>query len=155
MTILVSTGLRNHMLDSGSFKSAMDDGILEIYDNSGGIPASPDDAVTGNLLFSITDNSQAIAPGNGLDFEAAATGDVLSKLAGQTWSGVCGIAGVTAYYRLVEYADRNGTGGGASTTAKRVQGIVGVAGADLNLSNLSYLVSDILAIAEYQIKFPE
>lgn len=57
MTIRESTGLRNHLLSGGSFRSAFDGGKLEIY--SGVQPASANDAPTGTKLVTITAGSGA------------------------------------------------------------------------------------------------
>ena len=60
--------------------------------------------------------------------EAAA--GVISK-SGNTWSDPSPTSGVATFYRLVNAADDNS----ASTTYPRIQGTVGTAGADLNLSS--------------------
>jgi len=57
MTIRIGTGLRNHLAQHGSFKSAMQGGKIEIY--SGSQPATPETAVTGTLLCTITAASGA------------------------------------------------------------------------------------------------
>lgn len=153
MTIQVSTGLRNSMLDTESLVDSLNDGLLEIYD--GTPPLDPDDATAGNLLVTFTDNDQAIAVGNGLDFEAVAVAGIIEKLSGQLWQGTPVLTGTATYYRLVEYADRNGTGGGSSTTAKRVQGVVGtVLPADLIVTSTGYTLGVPRSIDAYQLAFP-
>ena len=57
MTIRQSTGLRNHLLSGGSFRSAFNGGTLEIY--SGAQPASADTAPSGTKLVTITSASGA------------------------------------------------------------------------------------------------
>lgn len=57
MTIRQSLALRNHLLSSGSFRSAFNGGKLEIY--SGSQPATADLAPSGVLLVTITDASGA------------------------------------------------------------------------------------------------
>lgn len=57
MTIRESTGLRNHLLSGGSFRSAFNGGKLEIY--SGAQPATADTAPSGTLLVTITEASGA------------------------------------------------------------------------------------------------
>lgn len=69
MTIRESTGLRNHLLSGGSFRSAFDGGILEIY--TGAQPATADTAPSGTKLVTITDASGAHTP------EVQATGTAL------------------------------------------------------------------------------
>lgn len=57
MTIRQSTGLRNHLQQNGSFRSAFQGGKLSIY--SGAQPATADTAPSGTLLVTITDASGA------------------------------------------------------------------------------------------------
>lgn len=57
MTLRISTALRNHILQHGSAKSALQNGAIEIY--SGSQPATADAAVTGTLLATITKSSGA------------------------------------------------------------------------------------------------
>ena len=58
MTIRQSTGLRNHLLSGGSFRSAFNGGSLEIY--SGAQPASADTAPSGTKLVTISSASGAL-----------------------------------------------------------------------------------------------
>lgn len=125
MTIKVSTGLRNKVLDTGSMKSRITGMVMKIY--TGAEPATADAAVTGTLLCTVSDN----ATGAGLSFEAAAVDGVLAKLSSQVWKGVNAATGVAGYFRLANTSDA----GSASTTEERIQGSVGQAGADLNLTN--------------------
>ena len=57
MTARYSTGLRNFVARSGSYKDALQGGKIKIY--TGSQPASADDAPTGTLLVTITDASGA------------------------------------------------------------------------------------------------
>ena len=57
MTIRQSTGLRNHLQQNGSFRSAFQGGKLSIY--SGSQPATADIAPPGVLLVTVTDASGA------------------------------------------------------------------------------------------------
>lgn len=68
MTLRVSTGLRNHIAQSGSLKRGLQNGSLLLY--SGAQPSSADAAATGTLLARITDNSGA------LTYEVLPTGSV-------------------------------------------------------------------------------
>lgn len=55
MTVRQSTGLRNHLMQGGSFRSAFQGGKLSIY--SGSQPATADTAPSGTLLVTITDGA--------------------------------------------------------------------------------------------------
>lgn len=126
MTIKASTGLRNRMLDTGSLKSRLALGFIKIY--TGAEPATADAAVTGTLLSTIS----VSGTGTGLSLDAAASGGALSKSA-EVWSGPIVATGVAGYYRYAAAGDT----GVSSTTEERIQGSVGLAGADLNLSSVS------------------
>lgn len=56
---------------------------------------------------------------------------VISKISGQTWSGVMSASGTAAYGRIVDINDL-GTG---NTTDKRMQGTIGVGTGDIQISN--------------------
>ena len=125
MPVKTSTGLAAHLAVAGSLKSAFDGGLIRVYD--GTPPASADDAVAGNLLWTISVDGN----GTGLTFAPAAVGRSLVKPDAATWGGAT-IAGTPTYYRLVAPGDT----GASSTTQARVQGSVGaVAGVDLYMTN--------------------
>lgn len=126
MAIKLSTGMRNYVLSGGSFKGALDGGLITIYD--GTPPAGPDDVLSGNNLLVTISLSGG---GSGINFESAAVDGVLSKAAAETWQGTNAATGNASFFR---WAESGGSPGSASTTEKRIQGTVAVAGADLNLS---------------------
>jgi hypothetical protein len=139
-----STGLRNKLLDNGSLKSIFANGFIKIY--TGAAPASADDAVTGTLLCTISED----ATGTGINFAAAAAGGVLSKDASEIWRGVNVAGGTAGYMRHVAAGD-DGT---SSTTQARMQGTVGLAGADLNLSNVLLVNGASQSIDYYNAALP-
>ena len=144
MTILASTGLRIKMLDTGSVKTIFAAGFLKLY--TGAAPASPDDAATGTLLSTISIN----AGGTGTNFDTAAVAGVLSKAPAEIWSGVNAATGTAAYYRHVAAGDT----GASSITQARLQGSVGVLGADLNLSSVSLVSAATLTVDYYSAAMP-
>lgn len=125
MTLKSSTGLKNGLLVTGSLKSLLDLGKIRIF--SGAIPADADAAETGTLLCVISNAGTA----TGVTFETTATAGAVTKNSSETWSGTNVAGGTATYFRFVA----NGDGGGVSTTDKRLQGTVGLAGADMNLSS--------------------
>ena len=143
MSIKLSTGLRNYMLDTGSLNSALAAGFVDIY--SGAVPVSADDAiVSGTLLVTVSLNSTA----TGVNFDTAAAAGVITKAPLETWSGVCAAGGVASYFRYRTAADT----GNSSATAFRIQGNIGLAGSDMNMSNTLLVTSaaqtiDIFALA--------
>jgi hypothetical protein len=125
MSQIISTGLRDKVLDTGSVKSVLNLGFINIY--SGVAPATADAAATGTLLCAVSNNSTA----TGLTFGTASAG-ALPKNPAEVWSGLNVVGGTASYYRHVAAGDT----GGISTTEARIQGVCGLAGADLNLTNL-------------------
>lgn len=125
MTAKLSTAMRNHMLETGSLKGAFTTLEMRIY--SGTEPASADDTITGVKLTTIRGPSAAA-----LAFDAAAGGS-LPKAAAQVWSGVNVASGTATHFRLVDVSDTDAS----SSTAKRIQGKCGTAGAELNMTSTS------------------
>jgi len=146
MAIKLSTGMRNQLLSGGSFKAALDDGLLYIYD--GTPPADADAANSGNtLLCTVSLNST----GAGIDFDTAAASGVLAKAPAETWSGVNAATGTASFFRFTE---SGGTPASASTTEKRIQGTIGVAGADLNLSSVALTISATQTVDFFNVTMP-
>lgn len=148
MTVLASTGLRDDLLDTNSLKSLLDGGVIRIYD--GTPPAAADDALgtitTNNLLVEISLNGG----GTGINFDTAASGGALAKAPGETWQGTIGTTGTASFFRHVLIAD-DGT---LSTTARRLQGSIGVAANDMNLDSVSLTATEVLTISDYQVTLP-
>ena len=145
MTLKVSTGLRNGLLDSGSLKSQLDGGRINIY--AGAVPASADESLgSATLLCAVTLNST----GSGINFDTAAVGDTLSKAPGEVWSGVNAATGTATFYRHVA----DGDDGTLSTSAPRLQGEVGTAGKELNLSSINLTSGATQTIDYYSVTQP-
>lgn len=145
MTVKTSTGLRNGMLVTDSFKGIMDGCVLKLY--GGTVPADADAAIGGaTLLCTITQDATA----TGLLFDTAAVAGVISKDPAQIWRGVNAASGTTTFYRL----ELVGDAGAASTTAPRVQGTVGTLGADLNLSSVALVASASQTIDFFSMALP-
>lgn len=144
MSIKVSTGLRNYLLDTGSLDAALAAGFIKIY--AGTVPDTADTSIgSATLLCTISDD----ATGTGINFEAAAASGVLEKDA-QTWRGVNAATGTATFYRHVTASDT----GASSTTERRIQGTIGTAGADMNLSDTSLTSSASQSIDFYAVALP-
>lgn len=140
-----STGLRNKLLDTGSLKSIFNLGFIKIY--SGTVPADADAALgSATLLCTISVNST----GTGTTMEASASDGTLEKNAGEIWSGVNAASGTASFYRHVAAGDT----GAASTTEARIQGSVGTAGADMNLTSTSLVAAATQTLDYYSITLP-
>jgi len=145
MSLKLSTGLRNALLDTASFRTIMNSCTLKIYD--GAVPASADNAPTGTLLSEIFLNNDGVT---GLTFNTAAIGGVIEKTTAEAWEGTNGASGTASYYRL----ELSGDLGTLNTTDKRVQGGVAVTGAELNLTSIALLLSASQKIDYYSIAIP-
>lgn len=143
MTIKTSTGLRNKLLDTGSFKSIFATAKLVIY--TGAVPTDADAAATGTVLVTVTGPAAA-----NLIWDTAASAGVIAKSPGQVWSGVAASTNTASYYRLIDVSDT----GSSSTTLPRIQGTVGAAGADLNLSNATLTSGATQTVDFYTVALP-
>lgn len=145
MSFKVSTGLRNAMLATANFKTSMDLGFLRIY--KGAEPASADDSLSSaGLLVEISVD----ALGTGLTFDAAAVSGILAKAPAETWQGTNSDSGTATFFRFVQPADT----GGAVPAELRVQGTVGVVGAELNLSNIALTLGAVQTINHFNVALP-
>ncbi len=151
MTVRLSTGLRNKLAGTTGFGSTFDNGVIYIY--SGPQPLSADNAVSGTLLGIVTVDGGAFSFGtatNGLGFDAPVAG-VVSKAAAEDWK-FDGIAdGTAGWFRLMGNATDSL---GSSTTLPRLDGSIGVSGADLNLSNISIVTGAPNTIDVFQFTIP-
>ena len=71
MALRLSTGLRNALLGSNSFKTIMQNGVIRVF--SGVQPTSADDAEAATVLLEVTVSSGTFTPGtatSGINFAA-------------------------------------------------------------------------------------
>lgn len=128
-----STGLRNYMLASGSFKAALAGTVLRIY--GGAAPASADESIgSAVLLCTISVDGD----GTGVTLDATASSGVIVKNPSEVWTGDVTTSGTATFFRMEFAADA----GAFSTSAVRMQGTVGLVGADLNFSSVSLTLGD-------------
>lgn len=139
MALKSSTGLKNAILATDSFRSVLGGGVIKIY--GGPVPADADSAASSDLLCTISLDDT----GGGLSFEATATGGVITKSTGEIWKGTTAVDGIATHYRFVTAGDT----GGASASEPRLQGSVGMVGSDLNLSNTSLIQGAVQTIDYY------
>ena len=142
MSLKLSTGLRNGMLDTSPFKTLLDASRLKIYSGS---PAADADAAEGSVLVSI---GSAHADTH-CHFLASAVAGVLSKDA-NVWSGVASATGTATYFRLVVNTDT----GVLSTTEIRLQGTIGTSGADLNMSSVAIVSAATQTVDTFDLTMP-
>lgn len=148
MALQTSTGLRDHLLDTGSIRNALDLGFLLIY--AGTPPATADTAIDGGqhtLLCKITVDAVTDA---GISFDTTSTSGSIPKAPGEVWRGINIDSGVATFYRHVGSADT----GVLSTTEPRLQGSISTAGAEMNLSNTTLTISSEQKIDYYLVNLP-
>jgi len=137
----------------GSLKDVMKDGKLLIY--SGSQPSSPDDAASGTLLITITESGGTFSHGsadNGLEFEDDPTDGEMEKDSSETWQGTAVATGTAGWFRFVANPTDDLA---ASTTLPRIDGSIGISGADLNISNTSIVSGRTYTIDTFTLTLPE
>lgn len=150
MTVKLSTGFRNALLNNQSFSEIFSAGVIAVY--SGAQPASADNAPTGTLLGYITKDGGAFVPGsptNGLNWGAAA-GGVIGKNT-DNWRLTGAAAGTAGWFRLMGNATDNGL---ASTTLPRIDGAVATSGGEINLTSLSIGIGSVTTIDTFTYAIP-
>lgn len=145
MAVQLSSGLRDHMLVTGSFKSGLDGGVLRVY--AGTVPATADADISGNTLLCTISNNAA---GTGINFETTVAAGVLTKAAAEVWRGQIVTNGTATFFRFSAIGDTTA----ASTTAKRLQGICAVVGGDLNFSNVNFVSGNYRIVDSLNVTLP-
>lgn len=144
MTTRFSTGLRNYTLATGSVRDALAGGKIRIF--SGQEPASADAAESGDLLMEITKDGN----GTGITLDATAADGVIAKVPAHVFKGEVLTAGLAGYFRYVAPGDT----GDISTTDRRAQGRVALAGAEMNLTSTTFAMSEERSLKQFVIALP-
>lgn len=149
MPLIASTGYKNKVLDTGSVKSVMADGLIHVYASTlGNIPASADDAINPAVhTLLLTVYGDGVSAGLNL---GTASGGAIGKDPSETWAGTVLANGNAAFFRYVAVGDT----GASSTTQARLQGRVGVSGAELNISSLALVSGNTQAVNFASISQP-
>ena len=103
----------------------------------------------GTATWSISDDVVANVRSDCLQFDAP-SGGVISKPAGDVWSGVNAAGGTAAYYRICKSNDDGLEG----TTQPRAQGAVSTSGAELNLSSVNLAGGATTTIDQFSLTLP-
>lgn len=146
MTTKISTGLAAYMLATGSLRQAFASSFLRVY--QGAEPATADAALPGDavLLCEISVDGD----GSGINLSSTAGGTFITKSETETWRGEAIATGTPAYFRWVTGADA----GSASALLPRIQGAVGLAGAELNFSSLNFSEGAIQKVDYFVVAMP-
>lgn len=136
-------------IKGGSLKDIFKDGVLRIY--SGTQPVDADAAFNGTLLCSFTKSAGVFTPGtpdNGLRFGVAAAGAIAKDA--DAWQGVAVATGTAGWFRF--YANATDAGAGDPTfTLPRIDGSIGISGAQLNMSSTAITISSTITIDSFVI----
>lgn len=146
MALKFSTGLRAGLMVTGSLKGLLDGGSVKIY--GGTIPATADAALGSAVLLC---DVKVKTSGDGLTFEATAPSGVLTKNLSEEWESDNVASGSATFFRFVKSSDT----GSSSTTEVRIQGTVGLAGTDMQISNTALLVGAPQKIEYFNVAMPE
>lgn len=136
MTVRLSTALRNNLAGTTGFGATFSKGVIYIY--SGPQPLSADHAVSGTLLGKVTVDGLPFSFGaatNGLNFAAPAGGTVSKAVENWRFTGLAN--GTAGWFRLMANATDDLADDSATPDNPRLDGSIGIANADLNLSNLA------------------
>ena len=147
MTMRISTGMRNRMLDGGAaggVKGALNLCKINMY--QGSQPASADAGATGTLLGTVTVNGA----GTGLTWDAAVAG-VISKAAAEVWRFTGLADGIAGWFRIWPAGD---TPTNASSTAPRIDGAIANSGAEINLSNVNIVTGVVTTVDNVALTLP-
>jgi|KBSMisStaDraftv2_1062788.scaffolds.fasta_scaffold01044_4 hypothetical protein len=145
MSIRLSTGLRNKTLESG-FKPALDNGFLFIY--PGSQPTNPDAAASGTLLGKVSASADDVT---GLTFQVPAVLGVLSKTADELWQFIGLVDGQAGWFRFAEAGDNPAS---PSSTAARLDGTIGTAGADVDIGNSNIKTGAVNTVDRFTVTLP-
>lgn len=159
MALRFSEPLRDALLTTGDFKAQMDGGVIFIYafDGATTVPGADDAVDTTSdytLLARITANAGLVTGGYGLNFDEP-SGGVITKAAAQTWdnsdAGERNYASGTAAFFVHSATETDGDALGAVTTENRIVGTVGLAGADMQLGDISLTSGQTQEITYYNL----
>mgnify|MGYP001160537246 CR=1 FL=1 len=142
------------VLVGGSLKDIFKDGVIKIY--NGTQPSGPDSSTGGaTALVTITLASGTFTPGsvaNGLEFGSAGSGKIAKS--SDVWSGVVETSGTASWFRF--YANASDSGAADTTYIyPRMDGAVGTAGRELNMSSVSLTAGSTVTIDTFEITLPE
>lgn len=151
----VSTGLRNHLLVTGSAKAALDGKVIRMYGSPTSVaaaealvPATADAGIgTATLLATI---SVGGVVGAGVTFDTTATSGVLAKAPAEEWKGTLVASGYFSFCRIGATDDTDAE----STTAIRAQLTVGVLGKEVVVSSANKTTGDEQRLDQFYIGIP-
>jgi len=151
MALRLSTGAREKLLSTLTIKELLDGGLMDIF--TGSQPTTADAVEIGTKLVRISSTS-GTAASDGLRFGTSLAG--VLPLTTPAWTGVVSVAGVAGWFRFYGTGGTSGVAGSTGTngTAIRLDGNVGVSGADLNLSHTNLALDSTLTVKTFSVTQP-
>ena len=132
------------MIGSTGLAGALGAGGMELRIYAGTLPADADAAIGGaTLLVTIKNGASALTWDN-------PAGGIISKPAGETWSGTAVATNTATFGRFVAAADTDTL----STTDVRIQGDVATIGAFINLDNVAIVSGAVQTVNSAQLIQP-
>lgn len=142
MTIRLSVGLRNKILDSGLADAFDTNGRINIY--TGTQPATAATAASGTLLGTLTLNSNSVSA-------AAASGTMtFNTITSDTSADATGTAGWGRIYLTTDTAP--GSAGDADD--RRLDFAISTSGSDVNFDSVSFVAGGTIAMSSLTVTLP-
>ena len=151
----VSTGFRNHLLVTGSAKTALDGMVIRMYGDPASVAAAEAlvpataDAGTGTATLLATISVGGVV-GAGVTFDTTATSGVLAKAPAEKWKGTLVASGYFSFCRIMAADDTDAE----STTAVRAQLTVGVLGKEVIVSSANKTTNDEQRLDQFYVGIP-
>lgn len=151
MAFRISTGTRQQLLGTSSFKALFDGGVMDLF--TGSQPTTADAVETGTKLVRISSTS-GVGLNDGLRFGTALAGDLSNTT--PAWQGTVVAAGVAGWFRFYGTGATSGVMGSSGTngTGIRVDGNVGLSGADLVLTHTNLALDSTLTVGTGTVTVP-
>ena len=152
----VSTGLRNHLLVTGSVKAAFEgmETVIRLYGSPTSVAAAEAlvpataDASIGSATLLATISVDGL--GTGITFDTTASGGVLAKAPAEAWKGTMVATGYFSFCRIGATDDVDGE----STTAVRAQLTVGVVGKEIIVSAANKTTGEEQRLDQFYVGIP-
>lgn len=141
MSLTFSTGARNYILGTGSFKGCFTNAFIDVF--AGAKPASADTAPGSSALMTYSVNRDGVT---GFTW-GTASGGTINKASAETVQAIGLIAGTAGWFRMRLAGDAGTT----NTTDRRVDGSIAVSGSDMDMANLSVTVGAIRTLDSFPI----
>jgi len=147
--ISLSTGGFAGILCVGSLKEVFQNGVMHI--RSGVQPADADAAEIGELIAVVTPGGVSFTAGAafGINFKDTITKSISQSDAEDVWLGEYLIKSNMGWFRIYDNAFVEG----ASTTACRIDGSIGISRSDMIVESTATTVGGSLALPGFQLNF--